>query len=287
MSPERRDPPESRWVRSSFVTEGPRTGQLGTDQLRIESSGTGDPVVLLHGFTQNARAWGRFKELLSGNHMVEAVDLPGHGGSARVHADLWATAALVSECCGPADFIGYSLGGRLLLHLALARPDVVRRAVFIGATAGIEDKEGRVARVASDELIASELDDVQRDGGSLYGFLSTWLSGPLFDGLTDQSSCMSARMENTAAGLASSLRLCGTGSQEPLWERVGELEMPVLVLAGDRDERFKVLGRRLAEAIGANAGFAVVPESNHACQLERPAETHRIIGDFFSRTGGS
>ena len=262
------------------------TDAARTDRLRVERSGAGDPVALLHGFTQNARAWGEFQELLSETNMIEAVDLPGHGGSSRVHADLWKTAALVSESCGPADFIGYSLGGRVLLHLALARPDVVRRAVFIGATAGIEDQEERVARVAADELIASDLDEVARDDGSLYGFLSSWLSGPLFDGLNDESACMSARMENTAAGLASSLRLCGTGRQEPLWERVCELDMPVLVLAGDRDERFKVLGRRLAEAMGANAGFAVVAGSNHACQLERPAETRRIICDFFSSTGG-
>jgi 2-succinyl-6-hydroxy-2,4-cyclohexadiene-1-carboxylate synthase len=214
------------------------------------------------------------------------VDLPGHGGSSCVRADLSATARLVSETCDPADFIGYSLGGRVLLHLALERPGTVRRAVLIGATAGIDDREERLARVAADELIACELDDIARKDRSLEEFLSTWLSGPLFEGLTEESACMSARMENTAAGLASSLRLCGTGTQEPLWERIGELDMPVLVLAGDRDERFKALGRRLADAIGQNASFAVVPGSNHACQLERPSETRQVIWDFFSRTGG-
>jgi 2-succinyl-6-hydroxy-2,4-cyclohexadiene-1-carboxylate synthase len=92
-------------------------------------------------------------------------------------------------------------------------------------------------------------------------------------------------MENTGPGLASSLRLCGTGRQEPLWERVGQLTMPVLVLAGERDERFTLLGRRLADAIGDNATFAVVAGSGHACQLERPVETAAMIEEFFARTG--
>jgi 2-succinyl-6-hydroxy-2,4-cyclohexadiene-1-carboxylate synthase len=215
---------------------------------------------------------------------VNAVDLPGHGGSDDVRADLWGTAELAADACGPCDYIGYSFGGRVLLHAALSRPDAVKRAVLIGATAGIEDANERAARVAADELVARQLDQAAGDKDALEAFLTRWLESPLFAGLTDDAACMSARMESSAAGLASSLRLCGTGKQEPLWERAGELAMPVLVLAGEHDERFTSIGSKLASAIGDNATFVVVPESNHACQLERPAETVAAIEDFFSRT---
>lgn len=170
------------------------------------------------------------------------------------------------------------------MHLALSRPEVVRRAVLIGATAGIDDDKEREDRVASDELLACELDEAEGDERRLRDFLTRWLAGPLFDGLTEIDACMSARMQNSARGLASSLRLCGTGTQEPLWSRVGDLDMPVLLLAGERDERFGLLGRRLADSIGDNATFAVVAGSSHACQLERPGETAEIVEDFFAST---
>jgi 2-succinyl-6-hydroxy-2,4-cyclohexadiene-1-carboxylate synthase len=253
-------------------------------QLSVERIGEGTPVGLLHGFTQNAAAWGRFEEILSASHRVNAVDLPGHRGSSDLRADLWQTAELVCRSCGPCDYIGYSLGGRVLLHAALSRPDAVRRAVLIGATAGIDDDNERAARIASDDLLASELDASAGDDRKLEEFLTRWIAGPLFAGLTEDAACISARMENTGPGLASSLRLCGTGRQEALWGRLGELTMPVLVLAGERDERFRLLGRRLADAIGGNATFAVVAGSNHACQLERPVETAEMIEDFFART---
>jgi 2-succinyl-6-hydroxy-2,4-cyclohexadiene-1-carboxylate synthase len=259
-------------------------GQVGVGQLNVERIGEGTSVGLLHGFTQNAAAWGRFEEILSASHRVDAVDLPGHRGSSDLRANLWQTAELVCRSCGPCDYIGYSLGGRVLLHAALCRPDAVQRVVLIGATAGIEDDSERADRVASDELLASELDATEGNERKLEEFLTRWIGGPLFAGLSEDAACMSARMENTGPGLASSLRLCGTGRQEPLWERLGELTMPVLVLAGERDQRFRLLGRRLADAIGDNATFAVVAGSNHACQLERPVETADMIEEFLTRS---
>ena len=271
-------------VRSPSVTELRAAGVQGAGSLRIDRMGTGTPVALLHGFTQNARAWGTFCEVLSATHAVRAVDLPGHGGSTEIRADLWQTGDLVADGCGQCDYIGYSLGGRVLLHTAIRRPEVVGRAVLIGATAGIEDQGEREARIAADELIATELDDAGDDSGALGAFLSRWLAGPLFCDLTDEAAQTGARMENRASGLASSLRLCGAGTQEPLWQRVGDLAMPVLVIAGERDARFTILGEKLAQAIGSNARFAVVPGANHACQLERPEETAAIVEDFLSRT---
>jgi len=238
-------------------------------------------LVLLHGFTQNARCWGPFSEVVGEGRLRVAVDLPGHGDSSLLRADLWQTARAVADVCGRADYIGYSLGARVLLHIALARSDVVERAVLIGATAGIEDEGDSAERLDADEALARELDSAVGDKKAFEEFLDRWLAGPLFAGLDETMSCKEARMGNDPAGLASSLRSCGTGSQRALWARVGEIAVPVLVLAGERDERFTKLGARLASQIGDNAHFCAVPRAGHACHLERPAETAALVRQFF------
>jgi 2-succinyl-6-hydroxy-2,4-cyclohexadiene-1-carboxylate synthase len=240
--------------------------------------------VLIHGFTQNARCWGGFADGLAdgsaGSRQVIAVDLPGHGDSSDVRANLWETAELVAETCGPADYLGYSLGGRVLLHVALARPEVVKRAVFIGATAGIEDGGARVERVETDEALARRLDEAVGDPAALEAFLRRWLAGPLFSGLSDVAAHLDERLRNDPSGLASSLRLCGTGKQDDHWGRVANIASPALVVAGENDKRFTAIGQRLAFCIGSNASFAAVPGSGHACQLEEPTKTAEIVRDF-------
>ena len=79
-------------------------------------------------------------------------------------------------------------------------------------------------------------------------------------------------------------RLAGTGTQEPLWDRLGMLTMPVLVLAGERDERFSALGRRIAHTIGSNAVFALVP-AGHAAHLEEPEAFLRVLRDWPRSSG--
>jgi 2-succinyl-6-hydroxy-2,4-cyclohexadiene-1-carboxylate synthase len=210
------------------------------------------------------------------------VDLPGHGSNSAVRADLWETADFVADTYGPADYLGYSLGGRVLLHLAIARPEVADRVVLVGASGGIDDADERTQRVLADAVLADELDRIAVTGTGFEDFLRRWLGGPLFEGLTDESSCLEQRLMNDPVGLASSLRLSGTGTQEPLWDRLDTITSPVLVLAGARDERFTQVGKRIAGEIGANASFEIVPGANHACHLDKPAETAAIVDRFLS-----
>jgi 2-succinyl-6-hydroxy-2,4-cyclohexadiene-1-carboxylate synthase len=255
------------------------------DALAARTAGAGPRLVLVHGFTQNARCWGPLLPRLAAHHEVVAVDLPGHGASGAGRADLPTAGALVGDAGGHADYLGYSLGGRVLLHLALARPELVRRLVLVGATAGIEDDDARRARRAADDALAASLEEaVARHGAgaALDAFLARWLSGPLFSTLDGDDACVEERRANDALGLATSLRCCGTGTQVPLWDRLATLTMPVLVLAGVLDGRFAALGRRLAGAIGPNATLALVPGAGHACHLERPAATARIVEAFLA-----
>jgi 2-succinyl-6-hydroxy-2,4-cyclohexadiene-1-carboxylate synthase len=169
------------------------------------------------------------------------------------------------------------MGGRLALHLALDRPDEVDALVLLGATAGIEDEEERAARRRSDEVWAEVL---ERDG--LDPFLGRWLAQPLFADLPEDAADVDDRRRNTVDGLASSLRLAGTGSQAPRWAELPRLRMPVLVLAGEHDERFAALGRRMAGQIGRNATFGTVPGAGHAAHRERPDAFLAVLRAFLS-----
>jgi 2-succinyl-6-hydroxy-2,4-cyclohexadiene-1-carboxylate synthase len=209
--------------------------------------------VLVHGFTQTAASWAG---VLDG----EAVDV-------APQRDLWSTAAWLGNVGGEAEYVGYSMGGRLCLHLALARPRLVRKLVLLGVHPGIEDEAERAARRAADEELAAS---IERDG--VDAFVAGWLAQPLFAGLVDPGP-----RQHDPAVLAACLRRLGTGTQESLWPRLAQLAMPVLVLAGERDEKYVDLGRRAATAIGDNARFAVVPAAGHAAHLEQPEAFRALV----------
>ncbi len=250
--------------------------------LAARTWGEGPDLVLVHGFTQSAACWGSFGSYLGAGHRITAVDLPGHGGSSRIVADLHKSARLVAKARGgPASYLGYSLGGRVLLHLALQFPEAVERLVLIGATPGIEDPSARAARRALDGALADELDPGSPEPTvSLDAFVQRWLGNPMFATLPAAAASTSNRLANDPAGLASSLRLCSTGSQDPLWGCLEELEMPVLVMAGCIDSRFSHLATRMARAIGKNATVALVAGAGHACHLERPELAAAMVSGF-------
>lgn len=235
-------------------------------------SGEGEPLVFLHGFTQNINCWGPFAALVGPGHEQIFIDLPGHGGSQKIDADLPTAASAAAHTAGKGTWIGYSLGGRVALHIALQHPELVERLVLIGATGGIDNAGQREQRRGADNEIADHLVDNGVDA-----FLEEWLAQPLFAGLTNQTAALEARRHNTATGLASSLRNCGTGTQVPLWDRLSKIDAPTLIIAGELDEKFTAIGHRLVTTIGANATLTVIEGTGHSAHLERPDETAEAI----------
>ena len=123
-----------------------------------------------------------------------------------------------------------------------------------GATAGLETAEEQAARRTADEVLAQRIEH-----GPLQEFLDDWLDNPLFSSLPPESRCLAERATNRPAGLAASLRACGTGAQESLWERLGELAMPIVLMAGSTDDKFTAIARRMAATIGSNAQVVIEP----------------------------
>lgn len=240
--------------------------------------------MLAHGFTQSGRVWGGLADDLADDHEVVLVDLPGHGGSSAVRADLSVSAALLGDVGGTADYLGYSMGARVALHLALDRPDRVRRLVLVSGTAGIDDAGERAARRAADEALAARLDPpgggVPED--TVASFVDRWVANPMFGDVPPGANAVEERRRNPAAGLASSLRLAGTGTQVPLWDRLGELTMPVLVVTGGLDAKFGALGRRLVQGIGRHATQVVVEGADHAPHLQQPRAVADAVRAFLA-----
>jgi 2-succinyl-6-hydroxy-2,4-cyclohexadiene-1-carboxylate synthase len=238
-------------------------------------------VVLAHGFTQTARSWDTLSGFLS-QQLPDldpvAVDMPGHGGAVDVRADLWQSADRLVDIGGPATYVGYSMGGRVALHAALGHPEAVQRLVLIGATAGIDDHTERADRRRADEKLADHIEQV-----GVETFIDEWLATPLFARLTRANDQRQDRLRNSAAGLASSLRSAGTGTQEPLWGDLGAVACPVLVVVGQEDEKFRTIGERLVSLV-PRSEIVVIDGAGHSAHLEAPEATSEAIAHWIGGT---
>ena len=225
-------------------------------------------LVLLHGFTQTGRSWAPVVAAVGARYRCFAPDLPGHGDAeGRRPASFGAVTAYLGAL-KPERFAlcGYSMGGRLALAAALALPARVERLVLAGASPGLADPAERTARRAADEALATR---IEADG--VAAFVEAWSAQPLFAGQPRGIAdfARADRLRNTAAGLAAALRGMGTGTMEPVWDRLGELRMPVTLIAGERDEKFRAIAQRMASAI-PQATLVIAPGAGHAVHLEAP-----------------
>jgi 2-succinyl-6-hydroxy-2,4-cyclohexadiene-1-carboxylate synthase len=205
---------------------------------------------------------------IGGRYRALTPDLPGHGQAAeRRPASFAACAAYVRALAGgPCTLAGYSMGGRIALYTALAIPGLVQRLVLVGASPGIADAAEREARRRSDEALAGRIEAI-----GVEAFAAEWGAQPLLAGQHERvaAAAHADRLRNTAAGLAAALRGLGTGVMPPLWDRLPELAVPVTLVVGERDEKFRVVAERMAAAI-PDCRLEVVPGAGHAAQLERP-----------------
>jgi 2-succinyl-6-hydroxy-2,4-cyclohexadiene-1-carboxylate synthase len=214
-----------------------------------------DDLVLLHGFTQTRASWDGVVRELAGRYKAFAPDLG---------AGPWESELDRLEALAPPRFTlaGYSMGGRLALALALRIPDRVQRLVLISASPGLANDGERATRRAADEALADRIEAI-----GVEAFARAWATQPLFAGQSREvaAAAHADRLRRSADAHAAQLRGLGTGVMPPFWGRLGELSMPVSVLVGERDSKFRAIAERM--------GFptVVVAGAGHAVPLEAPA----------------
>ena len=218
----------------------------------MSKESSGPSVVFVPGFMQPAEAWADVAERLPQRYPSVLLRHSEHEREGRI-AEIAAAAAKLD---GDVVLCGYSLGGRLALNAAVRDPDRYAAVVVLGASAGIDEPASRSARQAADEKI-----------------VEIWERQPLF---ADQSERLieaqrPGRLSQDPRSLALLLRTAGQGTMEPIWGRLQTLDIPLLALAGARDERYRRASRRLAAE--APQGYsAVIEHAGHAAHLQRPSE---------------
>lgn len=259
----------------------------------LEECGSGTPVVMLHGFTGSTRTWRPLMSTIGQAFRCIAIDLPGHGQSEapqeadryrmeRIAVDL--TGLLKQLAAAPAHWLGYSMGGRLALYIACRHPELVRSMVLESASAGLREPSEREARIAQDTVLANR---IENEG--IPRFADYWQSIPLFDTQKHlpekaQAAMRQQRLSNSASGLANSLRGMGTGAQPELWSELGNLAMPMMLIAGEKDAKFVSINRQMAAAI-PHARLEIVAGSGHAVHLEVSHQYGDLVMRFL--TGSS
>lgn len=256
--------------------------------LNVVDNGNGPPLVLLHGFTGRSASWSRVGHDLAGRHRLIAVDLIGHGASSAPrdpsrygfeHA-LDDLAEVIHQLGLPrAAWLGYSMGGRLALGLALRHPNRVSSLVLESASPGIQDEGERLQRSAADESLARRIEEI-----GVEAFVGEWERLPMWESqrtLPDEvlHHQRDLRLRNSVTGLANSLRGMGQGAQPSYWDRLAEIQAPVLLIAGSRDRKYASLAGQMGIKI-PDATLSVVPEAGHAVHLERPQQFTAAVRDF-------
>jgi 2-succinyl-6-hydroxy-2,4-cyclohexadiene-1-carboxylate synthase len=242
-----------------------------------ESGDSHQPAILfLHGFMGSGADWAETISALDERYYCVAPDLPGQGCSLGLPPEDYtiegATRTLLDLLDGleisRAALVGYSMGGRLALYLALRGPERCSGLFLESASPGIEDAAERQARREADEQKARRL-----ESGDFEKFLANWYRQPLFASLARHEglveALIAARSHNDPGELARSLRGMGTGNQPSLWGGLGELEVPTLAVVGSLDERYVRIASLMA-TLNPRLRTAVVPGVGHHVRLEAP-----------------
>jgi 2-succinyl-6-hydroxy-2,4-cyclohexadiene-1-carboxylate synthase len=233
-------------------------------------------IVCLHGFTHTGASWNPVVASLGERYRALAPDIRGHGASSELEPVTLGAVLRDLARLAPERFtlVGYSMGGRIALHFALAAGARVERLVLIGASPGIADSTERAARRADDERLAAEI-----ERSSIEEFAERWAQTPVLAGQPPEvlAAVNADRLRNRPNSLARALRGLGTGALSPLWDRLGAIGMPVALVVGERDEKFRAIAAQMASAL-PDADVVVVAGAGHAVHLEAPGAVAAVIG---------
>jgi 2-succinyl-6-hydroxy-2,4-cyclohexadiene-1-carboxylate synthase len=246
-----------------------------------------EAVTLLHGFTLGGASWDDLTARMPAEWQWVAPDLRGHGDAPADDCTMDRCAADLVELWDHlgierSHVVGYSMGGRLALHVAVRLPERTRSLLTIGAHAGLEGAEREDRRRRDDELAE------RIESAGLDTFVHYWESLPMFAGIARRGPDFLARlhdlrMRNSAVGLAGSLRGMGAGAMEPLWDELHRIAVPCTFAAGEQDHRFVDAAVRMSGRV-PDWRLRIVPDSGHAAQFENPDATAGMLAEHLSWT---
>ncbi len=242
--------------------------------------GEGQPLLLLHGFTGDHSTWQTVSPALREKNQLIMLDLPGHGGSDSPEcATAWRMPSVAADLVSLLDalelprvhLLGYSLGGRLALYLALRYPRRILSLTLESASPGLADEKERMARQQSDKRLAQQI-----EARGIAWFVEYWQALPMWASQANLPAEVLAaqrnqRLRNNSAGLAGSLRGLGTGAQPSLWESLPGMQMPTLLIVGALDSKFRRINTAMSDAI-PDARLAIIAGTGHNTHLEKPRQ---------------
>jgi 2-succinyl-6-hydroxy-2,4-cyclohexadiene-1-carboxylate synthase len=232
--------------------------------LHTATSGVGSrEFCFVHGFTQTGKSWATAAQAI-GDSTNTYADAPDHGDSQGISLSLEETGDALADIAFGKVLIGYSMGARMSLHAVLQHSYAMTGLVLVSGTPGIEDDTERAARVQADEELASRIETI-----GTTAFIQEWIRQPLFAKSKFSNEEIQDRSRNTPASLATSLRKCGTGQQESLWSQLQEINIPVLLICGARDEKFTEIAQRMNQAIPRST-LRVLDKAGHNAHLDQP-----------------
>jgi 2-succinyl-6-hydroxy-2,4-cyclohexadiene-1-carboxylate synthase len=227
-------------------------------------------VLFIPGFMQRGDAWRPVAELLPERYPSVLLDHAEHSFEGRLGE--------IAEQGAGHLLVGYSLGGRLALRAALRSPAAYTGVVTVGATAGLEEAPARAARAEADEKLAAWI-----EAAPIEDVVGLWERQPLF---ADQSDSLveaqrPGRLSQNPRDLALLLRTAGQGVLEPVWHELAQLELPLLAIAGARDDGYTRAAKRIA-ATAPQGRAAIVEDAGHAAHLQQPGEVATLIEGVLS-----
>ncbi|XP_021292917.1 protein PHYLLO, chloroplastic isoform X1 [Herrania umbratica] len=258
-------------------------------------------IVFLHGFLGTNQDWDRIMHAISGSARCISVDLPGHGVTKmknlfddKAAQQPTLSMEIVSDLLfklieritpGKVTLVGYSMGARIALYMALKFSDKIEGAVILSGSPGLEDAVARKIRRAKDDSRARSLGT-----HGLQLFLDTWYSGGLWKSLRSHPyfNQIAARrsLHDDVGGLARVLSDLSTGRQPSLWEDLKHCRTPLVLVVGEEDEKFKEEAQKMWKEIGHVSKLhemVVVPNCGHAVHLENPLPIIRLVRQFLTR----
>ena len=234
--------------------------------------------MLLHGFSQTPAAWDSVVRLLPDEVRPHAIWLPGHGSKPTIPASAGefiallkagALSSLPQRTEGlPRVLVGYSMGARAALELAVDDPGGWDALVMVSSGAGITDGRQRSERRAADLVIADRL-----SGSGIEEFAAAWSSLDLWADEPEESARLRERMatQHLPEGLAAALRTYGQGSAPAMQPYLRAFPVPTIVVHGELDTKYSRLALEVAQTTAHGESVSVVG-AGHSLPLTHPAQ---------------